>query len=169
MKGQLVAKLVAQFPTGSEPGAIPPRPPSAEPALPDAPETPWPRSVSRDEPEKLSPETKAHSFFVRTKRPELLSNVGVLELLAKCPVADDGEGVIIHRDVIFSLAYHLLDKLHELEETKKTAAAEEPRYDQRLSQVLDQLGTRDAEIKELHAALGEAAVKIRRLESKIFK
>jgi hypothetical protein len=31
------------------------------------------------------------------------------------------------------------------------------------------LGTKDAEIKELRAALGEAAIKIRRFESKLFK
>lgn len=181
-------KLVAQFPTdgtaltkdqleGDNSGRDPyrtaaPRPPSAEPVLP--PETSasaWPKSVSRDEPEKLSPKTRAHTFFVRTKRREILSNIAVLELLAKCPVAEnsDGrEGVMIHRDVLFSLGYHLLDKVHELE-VRSGPRDEEPRYDERLSKALDQLGTRDAEIKELRAALGEAAVKIRRLESKIFK
>jgi hypothetical protein len=71
------------------------------------------------------------------------------------------------------LAYHLLDKVHELEELRAKKAGEagkaEPRYDERLSRALDQLGDRDAEIKELRAALGESAVKIRRLESKLYK
>lgn len=181
-----MGKLVTQYPTdGSVPavdahgqGRDPyrtaaPRPPSGEPVLP--PETSkdaWPKSVSRDEPEKLSAVTRAHAFFVRTKRREILSNIAVLELLAKCPVAEDSdgrEGVMIHRDVLFSLGYHLLDKVHELEAARSGTRDEGPRYDERLSKALDQLGTRDAEIKELRAALGEAAVKIRRLESKIFK
>ena len=189
----MMGKLVSQFPTNPEGAAsaegaqlsrdpyraAAPRPPSAEPVLPpeSAESKAWPPSVSRDQPDKLSAATRAHAFFVRTKRREILSNIGVLELLAKCPVAQDsdgGEGVMIHRDVLFSLGYHLLDKVHELEIRHALldgddARQDVPRYDERLSKALDQLGTKDAEIKELRAALGEAAVKIRRLESKIFK
>lgn len=128
----------------------------------------WPASVSRDEPEKLSAETKAHTFFVRTKKSELLSNVDVLGFIAKCPDAGDGQGVVVHRDVILSLAHHLLDKVHELEGLRKNRPSES-RYDDKFSTALDQLGGKDAEIKELRAALGEAAIKIRRLESKPFK
>lgn len=183
----MMGKLVDQFPTNptlgkdrlegaiAEGGRDPyrtaaPRPPSGEPVLP--PETSkneWPKSVSRDEPEKLSEATRAHTFFVRTKRSGILTNLGVLEFLAKCPMADDGEGVLLHRDVLYSLGYHLLDKVHELETLQGGMKDEGPRYDERLSKALDGLGTRDAEIKELRAALGEATIKIRRLESKIFK
>ncbi len=99
----------------------------------------------------------------------MLSNIDVLGFIAKCPDAGDGEGVVVHRDVIQSLAYHLLDKVHELEELRKDLPNKDPRYDERLSKALDQLGTKDGEIKELRAALGEAAIKIRRLESKPFK
>lgn len=183
--------LVAQFPTGSdrEPAQAgrnpyreaPPRPPSAEPAVPPEPAgtKTWPASVSRDEPDKLSAETRAHTFFVRTKRSELLANIDVLGFIAKCPDAGDGQGVVVHRDVIQSLGYHLLDKVHELEELRKGRSGtpsrfavldlDEPRYDEKLSKALDTLGDKDAEIKELRAALGEAAVKIRRLETKLFK
>ncbi len=154
-----------------------PRPPSAEPIVPPerAGTKEWPASVSRDEPEKLSVQTKSHTFFVRTQRRELLTNIDVLGFIAKCPEASDGQGVIVHRDVIRSLGYHLLDKVHELEELRKGAHGGDVngvtplRYDERLSKALDQLGGKDAEIKELRAALGESAVKIRRLESKLFK
>ncbi len=139
----------------------------------------WPASVSRDEPRKLSVETRAHTFFVRTEKPGLMANIDVLGFIAKCPSAGDGEGALVHRDVIHSLGYHLLDKVHELEELRKGRSGtpsrfavldlDEPRYDEKLSKVLDTLGDKDAEIKELRASLGEAAVKIRRLESKIFK
>jgi hypothetical protein len=188
--------LVAQFPTPREtPKETPsstestapwsrnpyrlgaPRPPSAEPiALGRQAEAKmWPPSVSRDEPNKLSPETRAHTFFVRTKRAGLMASIDVLGFIAKCPDAGDGEGVVVHRDVITSLAYHLIDKVYELEELRKGLEGRriedpnEPRYDEKLSRALDTLGDRDADIKELRAALGEAAVKIRRLESKLFK
>lgn len=180
------AKLVSQFPTNGRPeiaitepqGRNPyreaaPRPPAAEETNPritelDIDES-WPASVSRDEPEKLSAETRSHTFFVRTKKRGLLSNVDVLGFIAKCPDVGDGQGVVVHRDVIQSLAYHLIDKVHELEELRKGKPNEELRYDEKLSSALDKLGDRDAEIKELRAALGEAAVKIRRLESNLFK
>ncbi|HTQ43925.1 MAG TPA: hypothetical protein VMI75_14305 [Polyangiaceae bacterium] len=181
----MVGKLVSHFDTatGREHATAAPadaaqpeqplRPPSAATALAPGPEKEtWPPSVSRDAPEKLSTETRAHAFFVRTKRREILSTIGVLELLAKCPVAEDSEGregVMIHRDVLFSLGYHLLDVVHELENARRGQRDEGPRYDERMSKALDQLGLRDAEIKELRAALGEAAIKIRRLESKLFK
>lgn len=180
----MMGKLVTQFPTDgtppaeeNNPGRDPyrtaaPRPPSAEPSIPPETTSAWPKSVSRDESEKLSEATRAHTFFVRTQRRGILSNMNVLELLARCPIAEDSEGregVMIHRDVLFSLGYHLLDKVHELEAARSGLRDEGPRYDERLSKALDQLGTRDAEIKELRAALGEAAVKIRRFESKIFK
>lgn len=129
----------------------------------------WPASVSRDQPDKLSAETKAHSFFVRTSEPDLLTNIDVFGFIAKCPDAGDGKGVVVHRDVIQSLAYHLLDKVHELEKLRRDPPGKDPRYDERLSRALDQLGTKDGEIKELRAALGEATVKIRRLESKPFR
>jgi len=130
----------------------------------------WPASVSRDEPGKLSEETRAHKFFVRTKQPGLMLNIDVLGFLERCPEMDagDGKGVVVHRDVILSLGYHLLDKVHELEQLRKDPVRE-PRYDEKLSGALDKLGERDAEVKELRAALGEAAIKIRRLESKPFK
>lgn len=210
MIGSAKGNLVSQFPTNGEqadPGLVggrdpyrtaPPRPPSAAPeqvgalnvraAMLDIDDD-WPASVSRDAPEKLSAETRGHTFFVRTKRRELLSNIDVLGFIAKCPDAGDGHGVVVHRDVIRSLGYHLLDKVHELEELRKnrssaersgrappsngeegsTEKTEEPRYDERLSKALDTLGDKDAEIKELKAALGDAAVKIRRLESKLYK
>jgi len=148
-----------------------PRPPSAEPIVPPerAGTKEWPASVSRDEPEKLSVQTKSHTFFVRTQRRELLTNIDVLGFIAKCPAASDGQGVLVHRDVIHSLGYHLLDKVHELEELRKGLTGKDSRYDEKLSKAFDQLGDKDAEIKELRAALGEAAVKIRRLETKLFK
>jgi hypothetical protein len=146
-------KLVTQFPTNA-----------------DAPEGGRnPHSVSCDEPHLLSPKTRNHSFFVRTKRTELLSNINVLELMAKCPDVGDGEGVTIHKDVLFSLCHHLLDKVHESETSQRGQTDSGPRYDEKLSKALDTLGDRDAEVKELRAALGEAAIKIRRLETKIFK
>jgi hypothetical protein len=166
--------LVSQFPTAEVLRNIVVAPPIAVPEEPNKRiamldiEDNWPASVSRDEPEKLSAETRAHTFFVRTKRTELLANIDVLGLIAQCPVTRDGEGVIIHRDVIQSLGYHLLDKVHELEQLRKGPGGE-PHYDEKLSRALDQLGDKDAEIKELRAALGEASVKIRRLESKLFK
>jgi len=148
-----------------------PRPPSAEPIVPPerAGTKEWPASVSRDEPEKLSVQTKSHTFFVRTQRRELLTNIDVLGFIAKCPAASDGQGVLVHRDVIHSLGYHLLDKVHELDELRKGLTGKDSRYDEKLSKAFDQLGDKDAEIKELRAALGEAAVKIRRLETKLFK
>ena len=193
MNKMMNADLVSQFPTneptpqsvsdviigqGGTGGRNPyreaaPRPPSAEQVNPritelDIDES-WPASVSRDEPDRLSAETRSHTFFVRTKKRGLLTNVDVLGFIAKCPDVGDGQGVVVHRDVIQSLGYHLLDKVHELEELRKGRPNEEPRYDEKLSAALDRLGDRDAEIKELRAALGEAAVKIRRLESKLFK
>jgi hypothetical protein len=172
-------ECVQQFPTnGSDPegGRNPyreaaPRPPSVESAAPPERATAfvWPASISRDAPEKLSAETRGHSFFVRTKKRELLSSINVLKLIAECPDVGDGEGVTIHRDVLFSLGYHLLDKIHELETARHGLKDDGPRYDERLSKALDQLGDKDAELKELRAALGEAAIKIRRLETKIFK
>jgi hypothetical protein len=189
------AKLVSQFPTNGGPGIAvtesqvaetqgrnpyreaPPRPPSAEQANPRIAELDidenWPASISRDEPQKLSVETRAHTFFVRTKKRGLMANIDVLGFIAKCPDAGDGQGVVVHRDVIQSLAYHLIDKVHELE-TLRNGPIEEhllpaQRYDEKYSTALDRLGGKDAEIKELRATLGEAAVKIRRLESKLFK
>jgi hypothetical protein len=134
----------------------------------------WPASVSRDEPEKLSAETKAHTFFVRSEEESLLANIDVLGFIAKCPDAGDGRGVTVHRDVIHYLSYHLLDKVHELAELRKSRGTTEAvplRYyhDEKTSLLTDMLGTKDAEIKELRAALGEAAIKIRRFESKLFK
>ena len=148
----------------------------------------WPPSVSRDEPEKLSAETLAHTFFVRTTHKGILANIGVLDFMDKCPRAGDGKGVVLHRDVLLSLGHHLLDVVHELEQARKAAprtapeSPEEakggspdpatvttPRYDPTIAELRDQLGQRDAEIKELRAALGEAAVKIRRSEQKFFR
>jgi|SRR5271170_2415142 len=183
------AENVSQFPTNGSPldnikieepsGRNPyrepsPRPPSAEQVNPRIGELDiddnWPASVSRDEPQKLSAETRAHTFFVRTKKRGLMANIDVLGFIAKCPDAGDGQGVVVHRDVIQSMGYHLLDKVHELEQLRKEEKTdEEPRYSEKLSSALDKLGDKDSEIKELRAALGEAAVKIRRLESKIFK
>lgn len=135
---------------------------------------PWPASVSRDTPEKLSAETKGHTFFVRTDEEGFLLNIDVLGFIAKCPDVGDGRGVTVHRDVIHSLAYHLLDKVHELETLRGSRGTTEAvplkyYHDEKLSKLTDLLGDKDAEIKELRAALGEAAVKIRRFESKIFK
>ena len=145
------AEMVEQFPTTS--GAV----------------SDFPPSISRDDPDKLAPEARAHTFFVRTRRPGLLANIGVMELLGECPRAADGEGVIIHKDVLFSLAYDLLDRVHELTEARKVPAAGTAAYDPRVAELCDKLGLRDAEIKELRAALGEAAIKIRRHEQKLFK
>jgi hypothetical protein len=190
--GSNSGRLVTQFPTPRETPSstestapwsrnpyrlAPPRPPSAEPLVPPEPAEAkaWPLSVSRDEPDKLSSATRSHTFFVRTKRERLMANIDVLGFIAKCPDVGDGEGVVVHRDVITSLAYHLIDKVHELEtlrkglEGRRMEDPNEPRYDEKLSRALDTLGDRDADIKELRAALGEAAVKIRRLESKLFK
>lgn len=129
----------------------------------------YPFSVSRDDPRKLAVAAREHSFFVRTKVPGLLSSISVLDLIARCPVMSDGEGVVIHRDVLFSLAYELVDRVHELVEARERPAAAAGPYDPRVAELCDKLGIRDAEIKELRAALGEAAIKIRRLEQKLFK
>jgi hypothetical protein len=159
----LKAKEIAQFPTAGDAKSLAPATTSAAAPID------FPPSISRDDPERLDPEARSHKFFVRTKRPGLLSNIGVIDLLGECPRTPDGEGVVIHRDVLFSLAYDLLDRVHELAETRKAPAAGASPYDPRVAELCDKLGSRDAEIKELRAALGEAAIKIRRHEQKLFK
>jgi len=158
MASAMMGKLVSQFPTdGSAPAAAANHPPS----------------VSWDAPETLSEETKNHAFYVRSDYPGIPGRLKVGEFMAQCPRHSDGEGVLVLRDVIFSLGHALLDKVHELEQLKQKQpiappAEGAPRYDERLSKALDQLGDKDAEIKELRAALGEASLRIRRLEAKHF-